>query len=38
MGEILNFMRDMDLNHPVNMEFIMKTEKSGEMKDLWFAY
>lgn len=26
------------LNHPVNMGFIMKTEKNGEMKDLWFAY
>lgn len=31
-------MRGMDLKHLVNMEFIMRTEKSGEMKDLWFAY
>lgn len=38
LEEILNFMQGMDLKHLVNMEFIMRTEKSGEMKGLWFAY
>ena len=38
LAEILIFMRDLGLNHLVNMEFIMKIEKSGAMKDLWFVY
>lgn len=38
MEEILHCMEDMDLNRLVNMEFIIKIEKNGEMRDLWFVY
>lgn len=35
---ILNSMQDMALNHPVYMEYIIRTEKNGVMKDIWSAY
>ena len=34
---ILLFMADLDLNRLVTMAFIMKTEKNGEMRGLWFV-
>ena len=36
--EIQCYILDLDLSHLINMEFIIKIEKNGVMKDLWCIY